>query len=412
MKTTIYFLFLSFFILTSCQQDTTVTEPSVQIKSSEVIKVNVCHNGNNEITISSNAVATHQAHGDAVDMDGDGYYDKENVCSEGIDCDDTNPDINPGMEEICDGIDNNCDGHIDEGLTTTYYADADGDGYGDPVSTIEACSVPDGYVTDKSDCDDTVAEVNPGMEEVCGNNIDDNCDGNIDEGLTLTYYADADADGFGDPESSIEACSEQLGYVSDNTDCDDTNSEVNPGMDEVCGNNIDDNCDGNIDEACAVKVGDFYQGGVVVWINPFNSSIGLICSVNNQGPATWGCYGLVSGYMSNDIMGGMNNTQKIVNSCSEPGIAARLSYDLVENGYDDWFLPTPTEFLKLIGNRDIVNTTSLAHGGSILKTGIDRYWTSTEESGFRAKVLSSTSSAFYGQDKRISSWVRSFRFFN
>ena len=73
-------------------------------------KVYVCHNGDNEINISINAVKAHRAHGDAIDIDGDGYFDKVNFCSEGVDCDDTNANINPGAEEINDGLDNNCDG--------------------------------------------------------------------------------------------------------------------------------------------------------------------------------------------------------------------------------------------------------------------------------------------------------------
>jgi hypothetical protein len=69
----------------------------------------------------------------------------------------------------------------------TYYADDDGDGYGDPDDSIVACSAPAGYVSDKTDCDDANAAVNPGANEVC-NGIDDDCDGQIDEGVKNTYY--------------------------------------------------------------------------------------------------------------------------------------------------------------------------------------------------------------------------------
>ncbi|MEA3325288.1 MAG: putative metal-binding motif-containing protein, partial [Euryarchaeota archaeon] len=124
-----------------------------------------------------------------------------------------------------------------EDVMTTYYGDADGDGYGDPENTTDAYSAPTGYVTDNTDCDDTNADVNPGATEVC-NGIDDNCDGQIDEGVMTTYYGDADGDGYGDPENATEACSAPDGYVTDNTDCDDTNADVNPGATEVCGNGI------------------------------------------------------------------------------------------------------------------------------------------------------------------------------
>jgi hypothetical protein len=78
-----------------------------------------------------------------------------------------------------------------EGVMTTYYGDADGDGYGDPANTTEACSAPAGYVTDNTDCDDNNAAVNPGATEVC-NGIDDDCDGQVDECCAETNVTDVD----------------------------------------------------------------------------------------------------------------------------------------------------------------------------------------------------------------------------
>ena len=107
----------------------------------------------------------------ATDLDGDGYDTT-------TDCDDTDNTINPGATEVCDGVDNDCDTLIDEGLGgTTYYADADADTYGDLATTTTSCSgsPPVGYVADSTDCDDTDASVNPAATEVCGDGIDQDC---------------------------------------------------------------------------------------------------------------------------------------------------------------------------------------------------------------------------------------------
>lgn len=102
-----------------------------------------------------------------VDDDNDGYTENEG------DCDDTNPAINPSSAEVCDYIDNNCDGAIDEGVTNVYYLDGDGDGYGLESITAQDCVQLAGYAGVVGDCDDTLATVNPGAAEVC-NDIDDN----------------------------------------------------------------------------------------------------------------------------------------------------------------------------------------------------------------------------------------------
>jgi len=108
-----------------------------------------------------------------IDKDNDGY----DTCNE---CDDDNADINWDADEICDGVDNNCDGEIDEGL---YYPDVDRDGYGDATAAGESCPVPEDYVKDNTDCDDSNFSINPGKEELSQNFMDDNCDGQIDEGF-------------------------------------------------------------------------------------------------------------------------------------------------------------------------------------------------------------------------------------
>ena len=117
-----------------------------------------------------------------VDFDSDGFTRVEG------DCNDNNSSVNPNAQEICDGVDNNCDEQIDEGLKTTFYEDADGDGYGNPYVTTNACSQPSGYVANNTDCNDTNAAVNPGATEIKKNGIDDDCNASTpddDTGVNL-----------------------------------------------------------------------------------------------------------------------------------------------------------------------------------------------------------------------------------
>ena len=177
------------------------------------------------------------------DIDADGFTADE-------DCDDTDPAVNPGAIERCNGVDEDCDGDIDEEASDAapWFADTDADGFGDPNTTTTACAAPSGYVGDNTDCNDSQSAVSPNAVELC-NEIDDNCDGDVDEdGGPILWYADTDADGFGDPNAlTEEACTAPDGTVADNSDCDDTTASVSPGVDEVC-NTIDDDCDGDVDE--------------------------------------------------------------------------------------------------------------------------------------------------------------------
>jgi len=196
------------------------------------------------------------------DADGDGYGNSSVTtiaCSapngfvaDYSDCDDTNPNIHPNAVEIVNGIDDNCNGQIDEANLFIFYADADGDGYGNINATVQAATAPSGYVSNSTDCNDGNSSVHPGATEIC-NGIDDNCDGQVDEGVKTTYYADADGDGYGNVVFSTLACSAPSGYVSNNTDCNDASASVHPGASEVC-NEVDDNCNGQIDEGVVSAV--------------------------------------------------------------------------------------------------------------------------------------------------------------
>jgi hypothetical protein len=104
------------------------------------------------------------------DIDGDGVVAID-------DCDDNNPDAYPGAAEVCDGADNDCDGAVDDGVESAFYADLDGDGYGDGGVSIAGCAASPGYVSVSGDCDDGAADRFPGAEEVCGDGVVNDCDG-------------------------------------------------------------------------------------------------------------------------------------------------------------------------------------------------------------------------------------------
>ncbi|HND34163.1 MAG TPA: putative metal-binding motif-containing protein, partial [Myxococcota bacterium] len=255
------------------------------------------------------------------DDDGDGYREIDG------DCDDSSSAVHPEVDEICDGLDNDCNGDADGDALDirAWFQDRDQDGYGnddvsrlscDPVPTYSEengdcddddatvhpdaeviCGEPgdrncDGVPEDEDldqdgwarceDCDDLERKVNPGEVEVC-NEYDDNCDGQIDEvgALETTWFPDADGDGYGDPDGAVVSCARPQGYTFDGGDCDDHDNDINPGESEICGNDADDNCNGAAD-GCRLE-GELEVGASFVGVEGMGIGDGSLVSVLNAG---------------------------------------------------------------------------------------------------------------------------------
>ena len=181
------------------------------------------------------------------DVDGDGYgaepvvvCDATGTAAVGGDCDDGDADVNPIAAEVCNTVDDDCNGLTDTDdadVTDAFwtYEDDDGDGYGD--MSILAC-VTDGTSDLSGDCDDGDADVSPAAIEIC-NAIDDDCDSAIDDdddSLATRWIPDGDGDGYGDSTATaVAGCDPPSGYVvADPADCDDADASVYPGAVELC----------------------------------------------------------------------------------------------------------------------------------------------------------------------------------
>ncbi|WP_225411722.1 putative metal-binding motif-containing protein [Stigmatella hybrida] len=226
------------------------------------------------------------------DADGDGYISTDEG---GTDCTDTAPNTHPGATEICDDQDNDCDGDTDEGVATNWYPDQDGDTFGDlSAAPLVRCTQPAKHVQDHSDCLDSNPNVYPrqNFTETTCDEVDDDCDGTVDEGFPLKgktcsdpcpsgtwvcnggknglacagappkeqpYYPDADGDGTGDERSTgaglkCPADPYPTGNVANRNDCDDQDPLNARGNFEAC-DARDNNCNGTVDEddACLGK---------------------------------------------------------------------------------------------------------------------------------------------------------------
>ena len=190
-----------------------------------------------------------------IDQDNDGY-------AADIDCNDHSETIHPAAEEICDYIDNDCDGLIDDeddvgpSAHGKVFLDFDEDGFGDIKTVVGYCETPpelDGYIGEGGDCNDQDASINPLAQEVC-DEVDNDCDEliddldpSLDQDTTVSFYLDEDGDGFGDPSNSVSGCALPEGARDNSDDCNDDNPDINPSVEEDCDDGIDNDCDYDID---------------------------------------------------------------------------------------------------------------------------------------------------------------------
>jgi hypothetical protein len=239
------------------------------------------------------------------DLDSDGFV-ADSCCNEttagdllcGQDCNDGRRNIKPDVSEVCDGLDNDCDGAIDEGVTIEVWPDLDGDGFGAPAmsaptdggvgdggpmdasadggsaapadasvgdggagsnGSVQGCPGLAGFANNPDDCDDSNPEIHPALPEACepvGMEVDNNCDGDLTASGDIPWYADDDGDAFGDIGTVVMSCARPTegSWVLNPLDCDDDDPMIRPNAPELC-DGVDNNCNGVPD--FQIAPGDF-----------------------------------------------------------------------------------------------------------------------------------------------------------
>lgn len=241
------------------------------------------------------------------DNDGDTYpYYNATGCTSGNDCNDTNASINPGAAEVCNFVDDDCDNFTDEGFNQD----------------------DDGYFTCGGDCDDTNASIRPGAMEICEDGIDQNCD-STDPSCSCI---DSDNDSY----SAYDNATCPMG-----TDCDDTDLDINPDTSEIC-DSKDNNCDGNIDENLTITCSDdsqcnadgCYEGVYRDYSCLYPGTCNSYCAFELTGSCSSGGGGTVTDTIAVDPLADI--TYPI--SGSRFRVGERVSFTQSSNNYGSQFL--------------------------------------------------------------------------
>jgi predicted outer membrane repeat protein len=270
----------------------------------------------------------------AIDDDGDGTV-------LGTDCDDTDASVRPGADEKCNGLDDDCDGMVDEDAIdgVAVFVDADADGYGSEADGT-ACVPGANQAAASGDCDDADPGAHPGATEICNGGVDDDCDGAADDaddsvGGVVDWYVDEDQDGYGSGAAS-SSCIAPEGRIADASDCDDVDAAVHPGAEETC-NGIDDDCDPSTSET-----GMVWRAGVLYWAiqdaidDSLDGDLVEICSGTFYENLLIDKSIELAGVSSElSIIDGSVQQQAVI-SVVRPGVLLTVRGLTVQNGVSDW----------------------------------------------------------------------------
>jgi hypothetical protein len=226
------------------------------------------------------------------------------------DCDDTRATANPLATELCNGLDDNCNTTVDDGLTA-------------PNNTLQAgqcagskrrCAGVGGFVDDY-----TSVAFYEATEASCDTR-DNDCDGTVDDGVTLTFFQDSDSDGQGDAANTTAACTAPVGYVSNSTDCYDSSNTVFLGAPESIGDGVDQNCDGG--DSCYRDFDQDGKGGTTVAVPTpktmnCNAVAGFSSNKNDACDATFNVFAPRSWHLDCDG-DGLQASSTAATACDQP----------------------------------------------------------------------------------------------